>query len=238
MHWKHWHPHKSKSFFSFVFSWHFGYDYIQPAYWCTSPYWYHYETVWFSSPVYRTIYQPVFVTTLASVSPTDPVVTAGSAPCAYSEREAWTFLAEARVEAAMGAFACLATQSPSAGMANVGYGLANALAGADGAAVAAMRLAVTLDAAALLYVPADSRLDEALIGLLDRYAVQAGDPALAVDALFMIAAIRTALHDHANAHFAVTQAIERGDQHSSASILRELLAMELHQNLYGRAPSP
>ena len=145
-------------------------------------------------------------------------------PCAFSETQAWEALAQGNVHVAIEAFACLARGDAYDALMHVGYAIANAELGADESAIAVMRHAVQIDAESLLQVPADEQLDERILSLLDRFGQQAVDGVRPGDALFMVAALRTALHDDAGAYFAVTEAIRHGSNDVAALRLQAMLS--------------
>jgi hypothetical protein len=154
--------------------------------------------------------------------------------CPFTHREAWEHLAAGDVGRALEAFACLAREHPYDGLPNIGYAMANALIGADDSAVVMMRGAVRVDAESLRYVPADGRIDEQIIALLERYSERATMVGQERDAMFMIAALRTILQDHSGAYFAATQAIAHGDDDQAAFALRDMLAGMLTEQMYRR----
>ncbi len=220
--WKWW-----SGYYSHFFAWSY-----YPTYYCTTNWWN--PTPWrpavvhhhFSSP--RPVVQHVHH---HHPSP-PPVVHVEPDPCPYSLTEAWYVLADDSPGTALAAFGCLAREYPFDGLTLVGRAIAEALAGSDQSAVLAMRHAVRTDPRALLLVPQDESLDDRLFLLLEHYTELASTPNWRIDGAFMLAALRAAVGDLTGAHFAVNEAIDRGDTHPSAKKLRDLLTQRLQQSMF------
>lgn len=151
--------------------------------------------------------------------------------CPFTERQAWEFIAERRPANAHEAFQCLADVHPYDGLTQVGWSLASAMVEQHETAVQAMRHAISIETDALLYVPAEDRIDDLIEELLIVYSHQLQEPGRTTDSLFMIASLRTMLGDAAGAHFAVSQAIASGDRSDAAHELRKLLSELLAEQL-------
>lgn len=234
--------------FSLVFSkwggstaWHWWYGYGSA--WCASPKYaygyvspsWRYRTWWRPTTIYHSWYAPrvTHVHHVYASAPQTRYVDPPREPCPYDYDEAWLMLADGNAGAGLSAFACLAQEYPYDGLASVGYAIANAMTGADESAVVAMRRAMTIDAEAIRFIPADSELDERLLSLVQHFGELANIPKWRPDALFMIASLKAALGDFAGAHFTITEAIRSGDDDASAHQLRETLARVLQAELYG-----
>ncbi len=222
--WGWWH-----GYFSHLHAWSF-----YPTYYCTSSWWHptpwrprvvhHHHWHHWSSP--KPVVQHVYVDHRSSPTYAPPQ------PCPYTPTEAWYVLADESPATALAAFGCLAKQHPGDGLTLIGLALAEALAGSDQSAVSAMRHAVRNDPRALLLVPQDEDLDERLFLLLGHYTELAAMPEWRVDGAFMLASLRTAVGDLAGAHFAINEAINRGDQHPAAMELRDLLSRKLQESMF------
>lgn len=230
----------SSFFFSFSTHSHFHFKHrrhffprFHAGFW---PWWHSYSCFGFwpyyspYSVVYRprVIYRPV---TTVYVPRTEVVY---KDVCPYTEREAWELLAQGadRLDDAVNAFHCLAEEEPYDGLTLIGYSIVAAGIGDFDRATSIMRHAVRVDREALRHVPADARIDDAIIDLIGNFAQVVQIPGREADGLFMVAALRTILPDPAAAHFAVSQAIEHGDEDASAHELRDLLTKMLHEELF------
>lgn len=185
-------------------------------------------------PVYLSTYYHTTYVTSPSVHTVQTVQTIPADPCTFDPQQAWLFLADENVHYALEAFACLAREYPYDGLMHVGYAMANAMLGADESAVAVMRHAVQVDPESLLYVPDDTRIDQLVGSLVRLYGNQVSDPARQRDAMFMIAALHTTVHDYAGAYFAATEAINHGANDDETQRLRTMVADLLADQMLNR----
>ncbi|RMH23688.1 MAG: hypothetical protein D6693_11015 [Planctomycetota bacterium] len=136
--------------------------------------------------------------------------------------DGWTDLALGHERSAFRYFSRAAARAADDGAPKVGYAIAAAMLGDHRRAAWAMRRALTTDPYSLSAL----RLDERLLGRLDRLAesyADAADGAHNYDADFMLAALSELLGDHALARIAIDTAIERGDRSDAARILRDMI---------------
>jgi hypothetical protein len=244
----------SLSFSSCYPSWsHWHSSCYAPTYICASSYTYRpwcwnsyyvgpvYHTTW-CGPWYRVgYYTPVvyYVEEPAVVYTSTPTVVYAndylSAP-AMTMSEAWDRLGSGLDRDAMEGFAMLMQYADAEGLgpglSTVGYALANAMLGYHESAAAAMRSAVRHDPQMLRLVPVDAHLATRLRDLISITKQRTTRVDQEVDALFMIAALHTMLHEDAAAYFAVSTARDRGDADQSTQGLDEMLSSRLSDDLY------
>lgn len=189
----------------------------------------YYRTV--AQPVYSTTYNNTYITQVPPLSGAEQIV--GDDPCPFTPQRAWEHIAEGDGPLALEAFACLAREYPDDGLMHIGYALASSLVGAEQSAVAMARQAVYSDVEALLYVPADSRIDERVAQLLDRYGQIANEPGRQGDGLFMIAVLRASVGDYGGAYFAASEAVKYDAADDAAAILQNMLARQLTEEVLG-----
>lgn len=245
------HHHSSHSFSFFLsFGHHFGFSYghyYTPYYGLYSypyysSYYYGYAPYRYYDPYYRTthiVYETNyygygydgggFAYEPATVYEDD---TRYLEPGPPTLDDAWVLLADGYLNEARDAFFAVGEVFPFEGEPQVGYAIAVGLLGDDEAAIFAMRKALRDDPEALYEVPENLALEGHLRVLMSRYEDGARGADTDRDALFMVGAIRFLLGEEAVGYFAISEAVEAGDDNESTLILRELLRDAMYGELF------
>jgi hypothetical protein len=114
----------------------------------------------------------------------------------------------------------------------IGYAICAGLLGDDEAAIASMHDALSLDAESMQYVPADDRLEPILGDLASRYDERARSTYGDLDALFMVAAVRTLRGEYAAAAYALDVAVTLGDDSQSTIALQALVEAAVRGSIH------
>ncbi len=135
----------------------------------------------------------------------------------------WSLLAQGKARQAKSVFVSQASSHPEASQPKVGYALSSAMLGDLDGGVWAMRRALRTDPKALHYLTVDEALQPYILDAVDRYEEQSNGSGQNPDNAFMISALRYLLDDTDAALSAIGQAIDNGDDSTSAANLRGLL---------------
>ncbi len=140
-----------------------------------------------------------------------------------ADTEAWVMLADGRHRGAMSYFAAQAPARPGDGLPKIGYALSAALGGDLDVGVWAMRRAVGVDVGALHLVresgEAAAAIDQAIVLYGSGYDTDRPD----ADKAFMLAVLYDLRGDVSAARAKITEAIDAGDNSTSAAALRQML---------------
>ena len=135
----------------------------------------------------------------------------------------WSLLAQGEARRAKNVFVNQASSHPEAGQPKVGYALSSAMLGDLDRGVWAMRRALRTDPKSLHYLTVDEALQPYILDVVDRYEERFNGSGRNPDNAFMISALRYLLDDTDAARSAIGQAIDNGDDSTSAANLRGLL---------------
>jgi len=135
----------------------------------------------------------------------------------------WSLLAQGKARRAKSVFVNQASSHPEASQPKVGYALSSAMLGDLDRGVWAMRRALRTDPKSLHYLTVDEALQPYILDVVDRYEERFNGSGRNPDNAFMISALRYLLDDADAARSAITQAIDHGDNSTSAANLRGLL---------------
>ena len=133
-------------------------------------------------------------------------------------------MANGDIERAKERFSRLLRKSPRSGLPRVGLSLSAAIGGDYDKAAHEMRYAFVQDPAGAGDLPSRPRLQERLGFLVDYYRGNVTRDRNDVDSAFMLAALSYLLNDSQSALTAIRDAIEHGDDSTSAQNLKKLLA--------------
>ncbi len=136
----------------------------------------------------------------------------------------WKHLANGKIERAKERFSRLLRKSPKSGLPRVGLSLSAAIGGDYEKAAHEMRLAFVQDPEGAGDLPSRRGLNEKLGGLVDHYRGIVNRDRNDVDSAFMLAALSYLLNDSQSALTAIRDAIDHGDDSTSAQNLKKLLA--------------
>ncbi len=135
----------------------------------------------------------------------------------------WSLLAKGKTRRAKSVFVNQANSHPEAGQPKVGYALSSAMLGDLDKGVWAMRRALRTDPKSLHYLTVDEALQPYILDVVERYEARFNGSGRNPDNAFMISALRYLLDDKDAARSAIGQAIDNGDDSTSAANLRGLL---------------
>ncbi len=135
----------------------------------------------------------------------------------------WSLLAQGKARRAKSVFVNQASSHPEASQPKVGYALSSAMLGDLDRGVWAMRRALRTDPKSLHYLTVDEALQPYVLDVVDRYEERLNGSGRNPDNAFMISALRYLLDDTDAARSAIGQAIDHGDDSTSAANLRGLL---------------